>query len=259
MSCLSLEKTTHLGKVKHIRVEGVMANRPVFIPNYGEGELVKIVGVEFKWHPGMAASQRQKSVVELHHSAIKNNYCKKPLEVSTKSTEELGIQLSAFNLSSVSLKQEKRFTVETAFQSSKVFERGGPYIDLLNKSSREAKQDIRLKESGDLIGFKFFDVEWPLEPKTIFYDWLYINTLLKNVNLMDGLSEYDAFTDIEFNPKKSINCQAYSIALFKSLSYRGLVSDCIKDKNVFIDIVVNNGNRVSQEEGCVSPEQGQLF
>ncbi|WP_413680488.1 DUF6977 family protein [Psychrobacter sp. I-STPA6b] len=31
------------------------------------------------------------------------------------------------------------------------------------------------------------------------------------------LLSYDAFTDIEFNPKKSINCQVHAVALFCAL------------------------------------------
>ncbi|MBT5863054.1 MAG: hypothetical protein HOH39_01550 [Gammaproteobacteria bacterium] len=38
--------------------------------------------------------------------------------------------------------------------------------------------------------------------------------LNQNKDISDKLIEYDAFTDIEFNPKKSFNCQAYSAALF---------------------------------------------
>ena len=41
-----------------------------------------------------------------------------------------------------------------------------------------------------------------LNPKTIFYDWLYINAVLENPLLAAELLKYNAFTDIEFNPKK---------------------------------------------------------
>ena len=42
---------------------------------------------------------------------------------------------------------------------------------------REAKKDPRIRESGKLIGFDFEGKEWPLEPKTAFYDWLYASSL----------------------------------------------------------------------------------
>ena len=36
-----------------------------------------------------------------------------------------------------------------------------------------------------------------------------------NQNLINNIIQFDAFTDIEFNPAKSINCQARSVALHK--------------------------------------------
>lgn len=68
--------------------------------------------------------------------------------------------------------------LEMAFQGSKVFAAGGPFTDIYHaKDSRDAKRDPRLKESGPLIGFPFENVNFPLGPKTAFYDWLYINSL----------------------------------------------------------------------------------
>lgn len=55
----------------------------------------------------------------------------------------------------IKTRESKSFSVETAFQGSKVFEKGGPYVDLLNGTSRDAKKDMRLKESGNLIEFLF--------------------------------------------------------------------------------------------------------
>jgi type I restriction enzyme M protein len=60
--------------------------------------------------------------------------------------------------------------VKTAFRSSKVFEYGGHFLNLLNKSAKEAKTDERLKNSGKLVQFVFYNQKWPLEPKTAFYD-----------------------------------------------------------------------------------------
>lgn len=49
---------------------------------------------------------------------------------------------------------------------------------------------------------------------------------------------YDAFTDIEFNPQKSINCQAYSIALFVALTKRNLLEGgLIPPKDEFITLI----------------------
>jgi len=187
----------------------------------------------------MSVAQKQRSIDSLHAAAKEAM----PdigdiLEVSSKSKEKLGVALSAFNLSFTTLKQNLTMSVECAFQGSKVFERGGPYKDLFAKTSREAKLDDRIKSSGRLVKFSFYGANWDLEPRTAFYDWLYINALRKqSEDLIGELLSYSAFTDIEFNPEKSINCQAYSIALFVSLYKQDLLDEALISKNSFLSIV----------------------
>lgn len=216
-----------------------MATRPVFLPQKVGDLLVRTEHVDFDWSPGLAAIQKQKSISSLHGAAIRSGFCESPLEISSKSEDSLGVSLSAFNLKGSTAKRDQVFTVETLFQSSKVFESGGPYRDLLSVSSRDAKKDHRLRDSGRLVEFNLFGENWPLEPKTAFYDWVYINTLAKNGGLSDQLARYDAFTDIEFNPKKSINCQAYSVALFRALTMRNLINDILGDRDAYFDIIGN--------------------
>ncbi|MEM5547174.1 DarT1-associated NADAR antitoxin family protein [Pseudoalteromonas fuliginea] len=215
-----------------------MAIRPIFSPK------LDAIGVEekmidFKWHPGMSASQKKKSIIELHLVATQVGI-KNILEISSKSEIDLGIQLSAFNLLVTTKKHKKKFTVETAFQGSKVFENGGPYQDLLGLDSRAAKKDIRLKESGNLTGFQFFNFNFPLIPRTYFYDWLYINALVQNNSLSKQVLSYDSFSDIEFNPKKSINCQAHSVALYLSLRNQSLLETALKSPQQFLDTCRNH-------------------
>ncbi len=199
-----------------------MAKRPVYIPKKEGNILVQAEMVDFQWFPGLSVSQKQKSIESLHQSAKSHLGLTSILEISSKSLEQEGVKLSAFNLM-IATPAGKKYSVETAFQSSKVFTNGGPYTDLLEKTSREAKQDERLKTSGHLTHFCFYQKKFDLEPKTFFYDWLYINALLQKPKLSSKLLGYDGFTDIEFNPDKSINCQAYSAALFASLLHRGLI------------------------------------
>lgn len=210
-----------------------MAIRPIFIPNDNGilGAEEKLV--EFKWFAGMAKSQKQKSIRELHSAAARLGYTK-ILEVSSKSEEELGIRLSAFNLLITTKKNGNIFTVETAFQGSKVFSRGGPFRDLFGKDSLAAKKDIRLKESGALIKFDFFGTIFPLEPRTFFYDWLYINALVQNDDLANEVIGYDGFSDIEFNPEKSINCQAHAVAVYVSLVKDGKLKDALASSDDFL-------------------------
>jgi len=238
--------TTHIGE------EPKLAKRPVYIPNYSGDVFVRTEFVDFLWHPGMAATQKQKSILSLHEAAVSQGLCRKPLEISSKSLLELGVALSAFNLKVTTQKHKKTFTVETAYQSSKVFTNGGPYKDLLYGTSLAAKKDLRIKESGPLIGFEFFGEAWPLEPRTAFYDWLYINALHKNVWAVEELSDYDGFTDIEFNPDKSVNCQAYSVALYRSLEARNLIREAIGSRESYMGIItsvpVNNASENTESQ-----------
>ncbi|MBA3525384.1 MAG: hypothetical protein H0T82_00450 [Sphingomonas sp.] len=200
-----------------------MARRPIFLPTGDSRNLVSDQFVEFEWFPGMSLKQKQRSVEALHTMARHVLGVSHPLEVSSKSPDELGVRLSSFNLK-FTTQRGRALTVEAAFQGSKVFARGGPFRDLFDMSPREAKRDTRLRDSGALVAFSFFGVDWPLEPPTAFYDWLYINALIKNEDLAAEVRLYDAFTDIEFNPEKSVNCQARSVALYCSLARVGELS-----------------------------------
>ncbi|MDQ7084212.1 MAG: hypothetical protein Q9M36_04440 [Sulfurovum sp.] len=98
------------------------------------------------------------------------------MEVSTKSSLPIGWALSAFNLM-IDFDGDKQISLECAFQGSKIFEGDKQYKDIYLKSSLESKKDKRLKISGNIIGFEFEGESWDNEPKTAFYDWMYINTL----------------------------------------------------------------------------------
>lgn len=216
-----------------------MAERPIFIPTPQAKTFVETKFVDFKWHPGMSISQKQKSIDSLHHAAVSSiPGIGRILEVSSKSKESLGVDLSAFNLKFTTKKHSLHMSVECAFQGSKVFEFGGPYKDLFGVTSREAKLDERIRNSGRLTGFTFFNSHWELEPRTAFYDWLYINALNKqSASVIDSLMVFDAFTDIEFNPVRSINCQAYSIALFASLKKKDLLAQALSSQEGFLEVI----------------------
>ena len=212
-----------------------MAIRPIFFSSYKQGSLLETREVDFIWHPGLSISQKQKSITSLHHAAREQLGLFNILEISSKSKIHLGVNLSAFNLQ-LTNKDNITASVESFFQGSKVFTQGGPYIDLYQKSSREAKKDPRILESGELLKFNFDNNEWPLKPPTVFYDWLYCSALTQNQDLAEALLDYDSFTDIEFNPSKSINCQAASAAIYKSMYEKGLINDAMKSYSSFIEI-----------------------
>lgn len=218
-----------------------MASRPFFIPNRDSEPGVSEKSIDFKWYPGMAVSQKKKSIASLHQE-IKARGFNNILEISSKSEDELGVALSAFNLTFTTKRYAKQFTVESAFQGSKVFSNGGPFRDLFSLSPLEAKRDIRLRESGNLIRFEFFGESFSNIPRTFFYDWLYINALLQHEDFVTQVISYDGFTDIEFNPKKSINCQAHAVALFVSLHVNGLLDKAMSSQELFLSTLQNHYN-----------------
>jgi hypothetical protein len=160
------------------------------------------------------------------------------LEISSKSPEPLGVSLSAFNLR-FEIAPGNIVSVESAFQGSKVFGNGGPFSDLYQRSSRDAKTDPRLRNSGNLKAFNLLGEAFPLQPLTAFYDWLYIRALIANRDLSSELLIYRGFSDIAFNPERSINCQARSAALFVALSEypKVEIGRIIKDKDYFLRLL----------------------
>lgn len=224
-----------------------MAERPVFIPLQGSQELVKEKYFDIKWSPGFAPVQKKKNVTALHQVAAEDGYSPL-LEVSSKSDEKLGQHLSAFHLK-VRESGMDEIRLEAAFQGSKVFEKGGPFTDLYSAEGKDAKRDPRLQESGRLIGFRFDGFSFPLEPKTIFYDWLYINAIYPHRDWLERLYKYAGFTDIEFNPTKSINCQARSCALFVSLRRNALLDQAIASPLIFTNLISQYDYRPNLRNG----------
>lgn len=211
-----------------------MANRVYF--TFNEEEVFVEKEAEFVFYNGFSLIQKQKSIISFHN-AIKEP-SKKVIDISTKSPNDLGIKLSAFNL--LYKINDKEYPLENVFQSAKVFDNGGPYLDMLLLSPYEVKKDIRLKTSGKLVCFKLNGIEYPLEPKTLFYDWVYCNALFCQKDLAKEIVNYNCFTDIEYNHKKSINCQARSVAIFVSLYKKGLLEYALESIENFIKVVYKN-------------------
>lgn len=109
-----------------------MATRSVFIskdyyPYFEE------IQVNFDWFPGFALSQKRKSQISLHQNFLHAYPDEKVLEISSASLYSLGSALSAMHL-------HKRTafgvtTVESAFQSSRIYDLGnkeiGPFHEYL--------------------------------------------------------------------------------------------------------------------------------
>ena len=208
-----------------------MAKRKTFVVSLND--IFEEKEIDFVFYSGFSITQKQKSIESLHNAIKELYYDAEILEISSKSPTELGRKLSAFNL------KLDGIALENIFQSSKVFEYGGPYEDLLSKTPIEAKKDPRIKDSGRIIGFKYQGINYPTIPKTLFYDWIYCQALYSDKELMSSIINYDFFTDIEFNHEKSLNCQARSAAIFVSLYQKGLLEECLADIVKFEECVYN--------------------
>ena len=164
--------------------------------------------VEFEYVKGLAFSQKQKNVLSFHKSIKEQFPNVKILEVSTKSDTPLGVKLSAFNLTLGG------YPLECVFQSSKVFEGEVSFPHLLCEEPRAAKQYIRESVTLPLVGFSYRGERFDLLPRSMFYDYLYVTALKESGLDLAELTDYDVFTDIEFNEKKAYNCQARSCAIY---------------------------------------------
>lgn len=213
-----------------------MAKRPVFIPGDSKENLLREIEPEFKWFAGFAISQKQLSIQSLHNAARGQNVYP-ILEISSKSKETLGQTLSAFNLL-ISGPDHEAIPLECLFQSSKVFRDGsGPFPEIRSLSPRDAKRFHRPRMEVPLSTFQYLDIDWPLEPKTLFYDWIYLKALSQlPVDTRAQILHFEGFTDIEFNKNKSVNCQAKSAALFVALSRLNLFEEVINDIDRYIEI-----------------------
>ena len=202
-----------------------MAERPVYVTTT-KAPYVTVYKPQFTWNAGLNKVQKQKNIAALHDAFKRMSPESNVLEISSKSLQPLGIKLSAFHLPKYIPSLGKCIPVECAYHGGKIFAAGGPYTDLYTATARAAKKDERLKSSGELCGFTFEGEQMPLLPRTAFYDWLYINALLENPDLADQVMKFDAFTDIEFNPNKSLNCQARAAALFVAMKKLDRLEDC---------------------------------
>lgn len=212
-----------------------MAERPVYVPTTNV-PYVRVYMIEFAWNAGQSATQKRKNIAALHDAFKMVIPESNVLEISSKSLEPLGVSLSAFNLMKYVPSLDEKVPVECVYQGGKAFAAGGPYTDLYQAKPKDAKRDSRLKTSGMLKTFYYECENIPLKPATAFYDWIYVNAIMENPDLAEEITKYDAFTDIEFNPNKSSNCQARAAALYIALHKLGKLDEC-KTFEGFLDAI----------------------
>lgn len=64
-------------------------------------------------------------------------------------------------------------------------------------------------------------------PRDSYYRWLYLRALMSHQELSERLARYDVFTDVEFNPKKQVNCQAATTYI--SFAKSGILEEAMRD------------------------------
>ena len=204
-----------------------MAERLCFLVNSNNN--IEEIYVNFDYVKGMAFSQRVKCANSLA-GAINDRWpTLRHLEVSTKSNNIIGKQLSAFNLTMGD------YSVESIFQSSKVFEGNIQFQFLIDQKPQEAKKFVRDAHKGNLIKFRYKGIDYPIQPKSAFYDWIYINALNES-EYAEKVLDFDIFSDIEFNDKKSINCQARAVAIYVSITRKCKKEYYLSDFNHFMEL-----------------------
>lgn len=243
-----------------------MVTRPVFLPNVNEVGVTVLASSPFRWNPGFAFVQKQKNVLALHDAICAMDSGLIPLEISSKSKCNIGVRLSAFNLG---VESKGRFCcVESVFQASKVFAGEiGPFPELYWEAPSVVR--AKIKEIGlPLVAFQTGGERWGLNPTRAFYDWVYCRALHHNADLACQLKEYNCFTDIEFNPVRSLNCQAYAVALYLSLQANDVLDEALSNKTEFLrhhpkEIVdlaqTNSGMQRDRIKRSRTAEQYELF
>ena len=192
-----------------------MDKRPVFLPCL-KAPYFTTVYFEAPWEAPESLEQKQQNIRMLHNMFRRQFPEKYVLEISTKSMQKEGVLLSAFNLCLGGIEVEK------IYQSTKVFEHGGPFDLYHAVSAKAAKQDPRLTSSGKLLGFSYEGRMHPVG--TTFFHWLYLNALLEHEDLAKPTLSYDAFTDIEYGPE-GLNCQARAAAVYVTLARLGRLAE----------------------------------
>lgn len=165
--------------------------------------------IRFKWEAGTSIAQKKRCCRNLHN--VIDFHCElSPLDISRGSTSSLGESLSAFNLT------WKGKPVECWYQGSKVFSNAGAMHKLYNVNAATAKNAVKASGLGRLVGFNLDGAEFPMEPKTAFYDLLYLCALREKFGDSLELSAYDCFTDI-MATTDTLACQARTVCEYKLL------------------------------------------
>lgn len=227
--------------------------------------------INFAFYSGFAPIQKIKSRDSMHKSILKQEPNAKILEVSTKSDNAFGTRLSAFNLMidnrpfECAFQEAKRFKISDSIITNieldikgkgkitmdisdrLVGENDAYYLEPISNNPRELKSLLKAfmkaNKNAKLSHFAYkgeiFETNAGVaNSESYFYDFLYFRALRENFSKSEirQILQYDIFTDIEFNHKVSINCQARSCALYRYALLNDKVYFYMENKEHFKDL-----------------------
>jgi|LFRM01.1.fsa_nt_gb hypothetical protein len=209
-----------------------MAKRLYFIAKPSYQGLIVEKTINFEYFRGQDPKQTEKSIESMQHAIKAYESGGKVLEVSKYSPSLLGKQLSSLNLEYEN-NEGRSYPVINIFESSKVFENGGPYRDLLHVDLKDLDEDPRLKESGRLLGFHFEDEPYSLEPRSLFFDYIYISALHQQKEIQEKLLEFDMISDVTYQMGKMFASSARACAYFISLKRTNKLESALESLDSF--------------------------
>ena len=173
---------------------------------------------------------------------------KRILEISSRSSEQLGRGLSAMNLRDAATGKP----VEAIYQAAKCYGGGGP-AETIRSNGFEAKRDDGVRRrAGALRGFEHEGVFWPTSTGTQFYDRLWMRAALAH-----GVQDvaYDGYSDMFFSPR-AMACQARSMAMLQGI-IRARMTDRIEDPEQF-SALMRSGRETNPEARKTAPGKGEI-
>ena len=146
------------------------------------------------------------------YAAIEQDRPRRTLEISSRSANGLGRDLSAMNLPAAGDPHGR--PVEAVYQAAKCYGDGGPDTQVFQSGYEAKSHDRERRRQGPLAGFRHGGRQWPSETGSAFYDWLWTRSALLSCGhgVVERLQRYDGFTD-QFHRPGALACQAKAAAI----------------------------------------------
>ena len=138
------------------------------------------------------------------------------LEISSRSSDRLGRELSAMNLPAAGDPHGR--SVEAVYQAAKCYGDGGPDTHVSGSGYEAKRRDRERRRQGPLAGFRHEGRQWPPKTGSAFYDWLWTRSALKHCGdgVIERLQRFDGFTD-QFHRPGALACQAKAAAILAGM------------------------------------------